>query len=606
MYLYGCLLEEAKYVKQDKEKSIQYFIKSLNVGNSEAIRHYNKISDEDEKNYKYEEDNPPQKRVIKRRRSFSFISKEKSSLFLKLDETCKLSFIDCEFCDSTSLFYVATSLIEGKNNFPMNKTIGKEYLERSIKNKNVESIKYYAQNICETKSHFILNEISSIHESSNIKIKLTKDILSNETFDIETSTKDRNINYELAKELSKESSDMGNLQGIFIYGQLCMKNKKNKVCEIKSNFKESFKYIERAAKRGDSEAMSLYGYFLTNGDGCIKNEAKGVEYIKKSSDRGNLSGCARYGNLLIEGFGGLEKDVTEGLHLIKYSFDHNDPIGISIYAYYLSQGLPNLEKDLKLSLKYLKLAASMGYSTAISNVGTCYQNGEGTEVDKKEAIKYYLRGIEEGSLLSSTNLGCLLIKGDSANGIEPNFKEGMKYLKFASENSEINGMFFYSMNIANKESTSEELSEMEKYLKKGVFLKDDKLLGLYGDILCRDTVLPKDKVRSARYFKMSGDLGNSYGMKMYARCLSAGFGVEPNQEESLKYYKKSADSGDQESMVEYATELRKRGEGSYDENEVIKYYKKAIEIGSESGNVDLREAERYLASKIQKIDENKP
>ncbi|KAK8840228.1 hypothetical protein M9Y10_031173 [Tritrichomonas musculus] len=82
MYLYGCLLEEAKYVKQDKEKSIQYFIKSLNVGNSEAIRHYNKISDEDEKNYKYEEDNPPQKRVIKRRRSFSFISKEKSSLFL--------------------------------------------------------------------------------------------------------------------------------------------------------------------------------------------------------------------------------------------------------------------------------------------------------------------------------------------------------------------------------------------------------------------------------------------------------------------------------------------------------------------------------------------
>ena len=102
---------------------------------------------------------------------------------------------------------------------------------------------------------------------------------------------------------------------------------------------------------------------------------------------------------------------------------------------------------------------------------------------------------------------------------------------------------------------------------------------------------------------MCGDLGNSYAMKMYARCLSAGFGVEQNQEESLTYYKKSADSGDQESNVEYATKLREK-EGSYDENEVIKYYKKAIEMGSKSGNVDLREAERYIANKNQKIDEN--
>ena len=113
---------------------------------------------------------------------------------------------------------VATSLIEGKNNFPMNKTIGKEYLERSIKNKNVESIKYYSKNFDETKLHFILNEISSVYESSKIKVYLLKNILSNETFDIETSTKDKNINYELAKELSKESSDMGNLRGMLIYG----------------------------------------------------------------------------------------------------------------------------------------------------------------------------------------------------------------------------------------------------------------------------------------------------------------------------------------------------------------------------------------------------
>lgn len=236
MYIYGCFLEQGKYVNVDKEESIQYFIKSANEGNIEAIRHYNKILDE-EQNYKYEEDYHSHERIIERRRSFSSIGKEKSSLFVKLDESCRGSFIDGEFGDS--LFYVAASLIEGKNNFPKNTAIGIEYLERSILKKNVDVIRFYFKNILDEKSYHyhLLNEISSIHDSSKIKVDLSKQILSSEIFDIVTPTNSQNINYKLVKKMSKESSDMGNLRVMIIYSQLCLKNKKNRVCEIKSNFK---------------------------------------------------------------------------------------------------------------------------------------------------------------------------------------------------------------------------------------------------------------------------------------------------------------------------------------------------------------------------------
>ena len=48
--------KRSKKSENDKEKSIQYFIKSSNGWILEAISHYSKILDEEEQNYKYEEE----------------------------------------------------------------------------------------------------------------------------------------------------------------------------------------------------------------------------------------------------------------------------------------------------------------------------------------------------------------------------------------------------------------------------------------------------------------------------------------------------------------------------------------------------------------------
>ena len=84
---------------------------------------------------------------------------------------------------------------------------------------------------------------------------------------------------------------------------------------------------------------------------------------------------------------------------------------------------------------------------------------------------------------------------------------------------------------------------MEYFLKKGVYLKDNNLISVYAQMLFKRNVLPQDKVKSARYFKMCGDLGNNYGMRMYADCLSDWAGVEKNRDEALKLYKMTADCG---------------------------------------------------------------
>ena len=133
MYFIGTLLEQNK----DIDSAIKYYIKSSNQGNIDAIRHYNNILNNKEKNDEFEENDIKSQRKIERRMSFSFIEKEKLSLFHTLDESCRTYFIDAEFSESSdsSNLYIAQSLIEGKNSFPKNEKLGIKYLEKLYKMK---------------------------------------------------------------------------------------------------------------------------------------------------------------------------------------------------------------------------------------------------------------------------------------------------------------------------------------------------------------------------------------------------------------------------------------------------------------------------------------
>lgn len=92
--------------------------------------------------------------------------------------------------------------------------------------KNVGTIRFYSKIISKEKSNYQINKIFSIHQSSLIKLHLAKFILSNESYDVYVPIKDQYLNYQLAKELSKESDDMGNLKGMILYSsKLCLNTK---------------------------------------------------------------------------------------------------------------------------------------------------------------------------------------------------------------------------------------------------------------------------------------------------------------------------------------------------------------------------------------------
>ena len=65
-------------------------------------------------------------------------------------------------------------------------------------------------------------------------------------------------------------------------------------------------------------------------------------------------------------------------------------------------------------------AGERGYAEAYFNLGLCYDNGEGVEVDKKKAKHYYELAAMGGSVKARTNLSYI-------EGRAGNYKRAMKH-----------------------------------------------------------------------------------------------------------------------------------------------------------------------------------
>ncbi|KAG0248603.1 hypothetical protein BG011_010090 [Mortierella polycephala] len=176
------------------------------------------------------------------------------------------------------------------------------------------------------------------------------------------------------------------------------------------------------------------------GVGCFRagNHAKALEWYRKSAEGGYSEGRYKMGVMFYYGHGMPEKDLNEaiccmhkaveqgnrsaitGLGIIamgqeKYAeamkrFLEVDDDRISQYhigyMYYTGSGVP---RDYITATQWFKKAAGDEYGLAEHAMGAIHNYGRGTQVDLKEAKKWYLRALEHGQGFVANELGLAMI-----------------------------------------------------------------------------------------------------------------------------------------------------------------------------------------------------
>lgn len=191
-----------------------------------------------------------------------------------------------------------------------------------------------------------------------------------------TDEKYRDVNSGI--KLLENAAELGNTDAMN-YLSVCYEKGEN----VDKDDEKSFKYAKQAFDRGDAEAGFLLGLRYCDGVGCKKNEQKAVEIWEMAADLGS-GGAAN--NVYV--YYNKKNNFVKAKKYLFLSAKLGDDMGMCNLArhYYLGDNL--VEKNLKQAFIYAKRSADLGNPGACALTSYMLENGEGCDVNPKEAKKY--------------------------------------------------------------------------------------------------------------------------------------------------------------------------------------------------------------------------
>ena len=163
----------------------------------------------------------------------------------------------------------------------------------------------------------------------------------------------------------KRHVENGVPEGMTNFGHIYFAGEKAKVLGLVRSAKRANKLWENAVELGDLAAMRNLGASYAKGDGVKMNVKKAMHFYRMASDRGD-------------------------------AFSQND-LGSMLAA----------RGNFKEALRYFQLAAEQGYAMAEFNIGHCFQEGKGVEVDVQEAKQWYVRAADKGNEVAKHKLAAM-------------------------------------------------------------------------------------------------------------------------------------------------------------------------------------------------------
>jgi TPR repeat protein len=165
---------------------------------------------------------------------------------------------------------------------------------------------------------------------------------------------------------------------------------------------EQLARLRRHVENEVPEAITFLGSAYREGwYGLVKSDKKAAKIWKRAVELGDVEAMVFLGEMYLYGEG-VKLDKKKAERLFRMAADRGDADA--------QNDLGNLlrpEKKFEEAFRYYALAANQGYTYGEFNLGRCYRDGRGTEVDLGKARYWFERAAAKGDEDARKNLARL-------------------------------------------------------------------------------------------------------------------------------------------------------------------------------------------------------
>jgi TPR repeat protein len=203
---------------------------------------------------------------------------------------------------------------------------------------------------------------------------------------------------------------------------------------VAQNDQEAFRWFRSAAEQGLAEAQNNLGVMYLNGVGVAQNDQEALKWFTLAAEQGNADarenlelGATYFQARDISSQGVGQTSVRSEVD-IRMQAEQGDARSQYALGQMLAEG-QGVEVNAREAVKWLESAADQGLADAQAYLGWLYEHGEGVRKSERKAVQLYESAANQGQASAQNNLGRMYANG---TGVKRNFFEAFKYYNLAA------------------------------------------------------------------------------------------------------------------------------------------------------------------------------
>jgi hypothetical protein len=195
-------------------------------------------------------------------------------------------------------------------------------------------------------------------------------------------------------------------------------------------------WYDRAAKRGNGDALVKLAWFYFDGRGVLRDRAHAFELFRCAADQGDFRAQLQLAWMYENGIG-VDCNQKIGRELTRKTEETTNTDKLRELAFMYSRG-NGVERSEKKAVQLYRKAAELGDSFAQYILGNSYEQGEGVAKNYKMAASWYRKAAEQNESSAQHSLAVLYLDG---KGVAKDVVEAAHWCKKSAEQDDANALF---------------------------------------------------------------------------------------------------------------------------------------------------------------------